>query len=254
MLDTKTIIDKIENIANIHKHFKLSEIGEIRYQDYSQSILAIESYKKVDANTLIVAGIHGDEPAGVLATMKVLETLTSRPMSKGHTIIPCVNPWGRDHHSRVNGAGRDINRDFWNPKTQEAAAVIRYLSGKEFDLVLDLHEDPESRRGAYLYCLAQSAIMVEKAENAIHQMHSFGLPIERRLKTLPFQKRSGLVHIPYWASTITKLVRVLSFCNYCRIMGISENIVVTETPTCISLDRRVELQLLSIQTLSEQGK
>jgi len=195
-----------------------------------------------------------NEPGGILATIDLLKTLTCKPVNKGYTIIPYVNPWGYDNRSRLNRMNCDVNRDFRDPGTQEALVIARYLSGKRFDLVLDLHEDPYDSKGYYLYCLSSGRAIFEKAEKVIHQILNLGFPIENKMKIFPFRTRSGIITIPYWASYITKIVNRLAFCNYSRTMGISRNIVVTETPTFIPLEERVELQLLSIETLTDLNK
>ena len=251
MLDTKTILERIKSIKDIHKCFNISKVGEINYDDYSCPILAIDPCEKANRSVLVTAGIHGNEPAGILAATELLKILVSEPTSTGYTVIPCINPWGSDHDSRANGIDRDINRDFRNPRTQEASAIVRYLSGRAFDLVLDLHEDPCHSRGYYLYCLSNSHTVFQKAAKAVHRIRDLGCPLESRIKIWPFSTRNGIVRIPYWASHITKLVDCMAFCNYCRTEGISENVVVTETPTFVPLEERVALQLLSIETLAE---
>jgi hypothetical protein len=250
MLDTRIIFEKIRNIEDTRTRLKVSEIGKVRYNGYVQSILTIEPCEKAGENVLITAGIHGDEPAGFLAAIELLDMLTCKRVRRGVTVIPCINPWGSDHRSRANGVHRDVNRDFNNLKTQEASVIARYLSGREFDLVLDLHEDPRDSQGYYLYCLSKSKTVLEKAERVIQRIRHLGFPVESKMKIFPFQTKNGITPIPYWASYVTKVVHRLAFCHYCRTMGISNNIVVTETPTSIPLKARVELQLLSIQTLA----
>ncbi len=72
--------------------------------------------------TLIIGGIHGDEPASVIAPVKLAQFLKKHPSSIKNRviIIPCLNPDGLVMVRRTNGRGVDINRNFpsetWSPE------------------------------------------------------------------------------------------------------------------------------------------
>ena len=98
----------------------------------------------------ISTGIHGDEPAGPLAALKLIQE-NRWPETVQIFLMPCLNPAGFVLNRRENGAGLDLNRDYRNPQTPEIRAHIAWLERQpEFDLYLCLHEDWESR-GFYLY-------------------------------------------------------------------------------------------------------
>ncbi len=98
----------------------------------------------------ISAGIHGDEPAGPLAALKLLQE-NNWPPDAEIFFLPCLNPIGFTLNSRGNSAGIDLNRDYRNPKAAETRAHIAWLERQpKFDLYLCLHEDWESH-GFYLY-------------------------------------------------------------------------------------------------------
>ncbi|HLS28390.1 MAG TPA: M14 family metallocarboxypeptidase [Opitutales bacterium] len=95
------------------------------------------------------AGLHGDEPAGPLAILRLLET--GLPHDISWVICPLMNPTGLDAKTRENSAGVDLNRDYLNPTQPETQAHIRWLNRqRSFDLALLLHEDWETS-GFYLY-------------------------------------------------------------------------------------------------------
>lgn len=101
-------------------------------------------------NIYISAGIHGDEPAGPLAVLKLLQE-NNLPNNLSFWIIPSLNPTGALLHQRENKDGIDLNRDYKDPKTAEAKAHIQWLDKQpQFDMSLCLHEDWESH-GFYLY-------------------------------------------------------------------------------------------------------
>lgn len=95
------------------------------------------------------AGIHGDEPAGPLAVLRLLED--NRWPEAELWLLPCLNPDGLRANSRGNADGLDINRDYRHPRTAEACGHIAWLEQQpNFDLTLLLHEDWEAH-GFYCY-------------------------------------------------------------------------------------------------------
>ena len=98
----------------------------------------------------ISAGIHGDEPAGPLAALRLVQE-NRWPENADIFLAPCLNPIGFTLNRRVNAEGIDLNRDYRNSKSAEARAHVAWLERQpRFDLYLCLHEDWESH-GFYLY-------------------------------------------------------------------------------------------------------
>jgi protein MpaA len=63
------------------------------------------------ADLLVVGCVHGDEPAGIAVTRALRRTLAARvPIDAW--LIDDLNPDGRAAHTRVNGRGVDLNRNF----------------------------------------------------------------------------------------------------------------------------------------------
>jgi len=95
------------------------------------------------------AGMHGDEPAGPLAALRLLEENVWPTADLW--LVPCLNPAGFRVNSRTNAAGVDVNRDYRNPQSDEARGHIAWLERQPgFDLTLLLHEDWEAH-GFYCY-------------------------------------------------------------------------------------------------------
>lgn len=98
----------------------------------------------------ISAGIHGDEPAGPLAALKLIRD-NQWPENLDLWFCPCLNPVGFARNSRENSKGLDLNREYLKPAAEEIVAHIAWLERQpNFDLCLLLHEDWESH-GFYLY-------------------------------------------------------------------------------------------------------
>jgi murein peptide amidase A len=98
----------------------------------------------------ISTGIHGDEPGGPLAALRLLRQ-NQWPPDAEIRLCPCLNPTGFALNRRENADGSDLNRDYRNPQTAEVRAHLAWLERQPpFDLYLCLHEDWESH-GFYLY-------------------------------------------------------------------------------------------------------
>jgi hypothetical protein len=98
----------------------------------------------------ISTGIHGDEPAGPLAALRLIQE-NNWPENTEIFMLPCLNPIGFTSNQRENDDGVDLNRDYRNPKAAVTRAHIAWLERQpKFDLYLCLHEDWESH-GFYLY-------------------------------------------------------------------------------------------------------
>jgi hypothetical protein len=95
-------------------------------------------------------GIHGDEPAGPLAALHLLQE-NHWPENLELWFCPCLNPASFVLNSRVTAEGKDLNRDYRHRETAEVRAHIAWLERQpQFDLCLCLHEDWESH-GFYVY-------------------------------------------------------------------------------------------------------
>lgn len=102
------------------------------------------------ARTYLSAGIHGDEPAGPLAMLRLLRE-NRWPAGLDVTLCPCLNPSGFALNRRENDHGVDLNRDYRHGDSAEVAAHIRWLERQPtFDLAMCLHEDWEAH-GFYVY-------------------------------------------------------------------------------------------------------
>jgi protein MpaA len=98
----------------------------------------------------ISTGIHGDEPAGPLTALRLLQE-NVWPANAEIWLLPCLNPTGFTRNSRENVTGVDLNRQYLKPEAEETRAHIAWLEKQPaFDVSLCLHEDWESN-GFYLY-------------------------------------------------------------------------------------------------------
>jgi protein MpaA len=98
----------------------------------------------------ISTGIHGDEPAGPLAVLQLLQE-NRWPAYADIWLCPCLNPTAFPLNTRENAHGIDLNRQYLKPEAPEIRAHIAWLEKQPaFDVSLCLHEDWESG-GFYMY-------------------------------------------------------------------------------------------------------
>jgi hypothetical protein len=102
----------------------------------------------------LFALVHGDEPAGAYALLRLLETLADRPaLATGYDLVcyPICNPTGYEDGTRHNRTGRDLNREFWRDSDQPEIQILEAeLATQDFEGIIALHADDTSD-GLYGY-------------------------------------------------------------------------------------------------------
>ncbi len=100
----------------------------------------------------ISAGMHGDEPAGPLALLELVNSgLLDRNLS--FYICPALNPTGLANGTRENcseSSVLDMNRDYSSMRSMEVQGHVQWLEKIQPELFISLHEDWESG-GYYFY-------------------------------------------------------------------------------------------------------
>ena len=149
-IDLRAVLREVENAAR-----QYGWVSEIFHEADGFKLPALHrkpatSNQQPATRIYISAGIHGDEPAGPLAALKLIQE-NRWPEHVEIFLLPCLNPIGFTLNRRENADGIDLNRDYRHPKSAEARAHIAWLERQpEFDFYLCLHEDWESH-GFYLY-------------------------------------------------------------------------------------------------------
>ncbi|MGO8674650.1 MAG: M14 family metallocarboxypeptidase [Limisphaerales bacterium] len=148
-IDIRAVLRDIEFAARqngwssevFHEHAGFNRIALHR-----RALLDTRPSKRIYIST----GIHGDEPAGPLAALRLLRD-NHWPANAELWFCPCLNPASFVLNRRENLDFKDLNRDYRNPETEEVRAHIAWLEKQpRFDLYLCLHEDWETH-GFYLY-------------------------------------------------------------------------------------------------------
>jgi len=155
-IDISSVLAEIK-IAGVSKNGWISEtFGKIEGFDLVALRRLPSARAKKISRIYISAGIHGDEPAGPLAALRLLRE-DAWPEDMEILLLPCLNPVGFKHNQRENGSGIDLNRDYLHLRSTEIRAHVEWLNSQApFDACFCLHEDWESL-GFYLYELTPSA-------------------------------------------------------------------------------------------------
>ena len=150
-IDIHAILREVETVAQTHGWAveTFGQQGEFKLLALHRpppSTLSSQPSTRIYLST----GIHGDEPAGPLAALRLLQN-DRWPANAELWLCPCLNPTGFVLNRRENAGGKDLNRDYRHLETTEVRAHIAWLERQpQFDVYLCLHEDWESH-GFYLY-------------------------------------------------------------------------------------------------------
>jgi murein peptide amidase A len=151
MIDIRAVLPDIETAAQEHGWSRetFGQQGEFDLVALHRSPRLLHTPHSA-LRIYLSTGIHGDEPAGPLAALRLLrENLW--PADADLWFCPCLNPLGFVSNRRENADGKDLNRDYRHLETAEVRAHIAWLERQpRFDLYLCLHEDWEAH-GFYLY-------------------------------------------------------------------------------------------------------
>jgi predicted deacylase len=150
-IDIRAVLRDIEAAAQQHgwtseMFGKQNEFNLLALHRVPLSIRNPQSAIRIYLST----GIHGDEPAGPLAALRLLQE-NQWPANVELWFCPCLNPMGFVLKHRENDRGIDLNRQYRHLEVAETRAHIAWLERQlQFDLCLCLHEDWESH-GFYVY-------------------------------------------------------------------------------------------------------
>jgi protein MpaA len=201
----------------------------------------------------LFAGIHGDEPSGVQALVRLVEQLVSRPeMAEGYRlfIYPACNPTGLLDGTRFSRSGKDLNREFWKDSTEiEVRLLEKEIRAEKFHGLISLHEDDTSPG---MYGFVRGAVLskgllepaLKAAETVLSRNNSAvidGFPAERgiiskcydgiltsppELQPAPFEIILETPHAAPPAQQVEAVVRALSsiLLEYQRLLAFAANL------------------------------
>ncbi len=142
----------------------------------------------------VFALVHGDESAGSIALLQLLQTLSMEPgLATGYDIVtyPVCNPTGYEDGTRYNRDGFDLNREFWRDSRQPEVQILEEeLRTQAFDGIIALHAD-DTCGGLYGY--TQGRVLNENLLLPALQASSAVLPLDGRPTIDGFAAKEGLI-------------------------------------------------------------
>jgi len=137
--------------ARYPEYITRENIGKDQTGQYDMYCYVYEP-KNYKATLFITSGMHSDEEVGYFALAKCMqliadakpedETLYALRQNVRFVVIPIVNVYGvSNSHTRTNGKGEDLNRNFDDLSQQESKNVMTCFAkyAKEADVVMDFH-------------------------------------------------------------------------------------------------------------------
>ena len=227
----------------------LAEAGRVSWEGFESAIWVVHVERPgATKRALVVAGLHGNEPAGpawALELVRLLAVDATVYPDVSFDIVPLMNPWGWSRDVRYDRDGRDINRDFATFAAQEARLFRDLVAGRRYDLAIDHHEDP-SAKGFYVYQYADRDTRPTRA--LIDRVRALGFPIEQDVSMVILSVKDGLIRAPRWGLWYMKASRRLSLTNWLRLAGIPK-VYTVETPIALTLDDRIRLHRTAFTSL-----
>jgi protein MpaA len=180
------------------------------------------------AHILIIGGVHGDEPEGVVAAKGLLEKFRQAfELDLNITLIPEFNPEGIFSGQRVNSNKVDLNRNLptkdWTPvaakerynpgpsamSEKENQALVTFLKENKIDLIISLHSwNPMLNTNGEI---PEAKIIAERIGYSIEPYIGYPTPgslgtyagVENNIPTLTYEIQSDLafdkiinIHVP----------------------------------------------------------
>ena len=238
----------LETIATI----RASDRGEVPLTFVRYRRLALQNRPRL--KVLITAGIHGDEPAGVLALYKYLLSVSFRELEIEIYAFPCINPVGFLRNSRLSSDHFDLNRQM-DPRSiaPEVRAVTSHLMtlGQTFDVAFDLHEDnpavvcdfsPDSEQADafYLYESNFNPLSAPVGDTIVRAIAAKGITISNQKKIYGEPAVRGVIARGIERTQYRDLERYLT-------MNFTDRVITSETPVASSLRERISTQVTVLE-------
>lgn len=252
---------EIVRLLETLKHVRIDTLATVQHGDHRYPLFLVQiphQLRPGNPSILISGGVHGDEPAGVYAAIDFLSCHVSRYAEQANFfVLPCVNPSGYELATLESLSGANLNRSFGIGSTEpEIVAIEKWLSREriQFRVTMDLHEAPPYYEGegfeqsdnpkeCYLY------------ETVTDSSHRIGrelidaLPDSVEICRWPRVYLDDNVDgvISYPEGNRNPVYREKTTFDAFLNGRYTHHSFTTETPTCWSVDKRVETQLLWVK-------
>ncbi|MDE2998953.1 MAG: M14 family metallocarboxypeptidase [Gemmatimonadota bacterium] len=240
MRDYSKVVERTEALS--HRDFRIEVLDSVAgYPVFCVTLGKDPSLPAIYIN----GGTHGDEPAGTEGALAFLETGCEQWLDRFRFfVIPCLNPCGYVHNTRSNAQDVDVNWAFLRDDVPEIGLLKRFIRGRKFAAVMDLHEDWESP-GYYLY--EQVRGLVPAGPSITNQVSRF-CPLNTRT-TIEGETALNGVIFPNPEVEKRRLgggVPIVLFKQ-----SYTDRLITSETPSTLAMEVRVQAHLVALETMLE---
>jgi predicted deacylase len=149
-------------------HYGITVLGRARNVPRASPLLRLSNQRPGRGGLMLMAGFHGEEPAGPLTLLHNLHHILGNALDLGVplSIYPVVNPFGFDHRVRTTVDGAYTNAGFIHgedPTGPETALLVADMKRFKPRVFLDLHEDDRETR-TYLYAFGNQVLAASMVE------------------------------------------------------------------------------------------
>jgi murein peptide amidase A len=142
----------------------------------------------------IFAAIHGDEPEGAYAAVRLLQFLDNyADLAAGYclSVYPVCNPTGFEDNTRHSRRGKDLNREFWSKSVEPEVGLLEAeLVSRSFHGIISLHVDSTS--DGFYGIVGGATLTKHLIEPALRAADAF-LPLDPRALIDGFPARQSVV-------------------------------------------------------------
>ncbi len=238
MRDYGAIVERIEALEGEHLECEVLGWSE----DYPIHRVSVRPPGS-NPGLLMIAGTHGDEPAGVEAALAFLEQdVSEHAGSLGLDIIPCLNPYGYVRDTRYSRYGVDLNWAFDRPELPEVAIVRTLIRGRRFEAAIDLHEDWDSA-GYYLYELHRHIPPI--GDEVVRRVEPV-CPVSSEPIIEGDPANAGVIHPDTDSARIRRRGDAIPINLY---LHHTDHLITSETPTTRPMSERVAAHRIAVSSM-----
>lgn len=246
---------RLDAAAKKHWTYRVEQLGGAEGLPFWR--VRVPARGRTHTRVCLASGIHGDEPAGIEAMLRLLE---GQEFAHGVAIdcFPCMNPEGAASGQREDAAGSDLNRLFGAFAPPETIRLFQEATrGVNYDLYVDLHEDNRSS-GYYLF--ESDSVDERLGALVIQALARTRMPVEPAgaLQALvdedgferygPFRIDEG-VALHAMASDVSQGgMPQAVYMRACR----GAHILTLESPSQLPFEQRVAMHLTAMRTIFRQ--
>ena len=245
---------RLERAASRHWTYRLQQLG--REGELPFWRVRMPARGRLHTRLCLASGIHGDEPAGAEALLRVLET-QEFPPGVAVDCFPCMNPSGAAVGLREDAGGRDLNRHFGALEAPEPVKWFLHATEQvHYDLYVDLHEDSRAT-GFYVFEAEAGQPRLATAIASALARRGYALEDAERLRALiredgfdrygAFHLEPGVV-VPAYNELPDDGLPQAVYMRMCR----GAHALTLETPSTRELEERVQMHLAGLRALFDR--